>query len=76
MPRLKPRDRSERLGRLLWTETAVRIPAAEYARQTGKPARTVRNHKEKPDSMSALDLIAYANISGMTNEQWIKIRGV
>lgn len=76
MPKLQPRDKSEALGRLIWNRTAAAIPAAEYARRTGRTAQTILNHKRHPESMKALDLIAYANASGMTDEEWIQLRGI
>lgn len=76
MPRLKPRDSEEALGAIVWNDVAKAIPAAEYSRRTGISPETVRNHKKKPRTMSALDLIAYANASGMTDARWMALRKI
>lgn len=76
MPRLRARDRTEELARMILTPYRAKITDAEYARITGTTSATIGNYRKARTKIPLEVAIDAANASGMTDEEWLQLRRI
>ena len=69
------KNRERAITSKIFYRLGCRIPDAQIAHLTGKNAKTIGNYRRKVETMPLMTAIAIANATGMSDEDWIALRG-
>ena len=69
------RDRTDRIGNILFNRFGFRIRSADIAKIINVSASTAARKRRDPENMTLGEAIDIANATDLSDEAWVSLRG-